>query len=439
MLEDLKKNIEQEKKTISELNSVEAYLQSVPKDKDFYIKSRDSLLHQLKILNNAVPELLKESSPFRVKLHAEESGTGRKILGKIRKAEKAEKTGKIGGRSNVVKMSYVSPSAKEKRFITIGKEHKKEFLQKLKLSESGLTGIKKTKAKSRSAVVRKPSVIAKMANRFFRKKAEKLTPKFSSLTEDLKKANIHFLTSTYLSIALFISVLAFIFGLLIYTVLLVFSLGNWIYFWIPFAAIALSLIGFYFYPSSEAGSVQKKISQELPFATIHMAAIAGSDIEPTKIFKIIAMSKEYLNVGKEIRKVINQTEIYGYDLVTSLKNVSKRTSNKKLSELFSGLATNISSGGELKSYLEKKAENYLLDYKLERRRYSDLAGTFMDIYISILIAAPLVLMMMFIVMNVAGLGLAGLTITSLLAISIGVVILINIIFLIILNFKQPKV
>jgi hypothetical protein len=63
----------------------------------------------------------------------------------------------------------------------------------------------------------------------------------------------------------------------------------------------------------------------------------------------------------------------------------------------------------------------------------------MDIYISILIAAPLVLMMMFIIMNVAGLSLAGLSINTLLIISIGGVVLINIIFLIILSIKQPKV
>ncbi|MBU3923803.1 MAG: type II secretion system F family protein, partial [Nanoarchaeota archaeon] len=178
---------------------------------------------------------------------------------------------------------------------------------------------------------------------------------------------------------------------------------------------------------------------ELPFVTIHMAAISGSDIEPTKIFKIILRSEEYPNVAKEIKKVIVQTDIYGYDLVTSLKNVSMKTSNKKLGELLSGLATNISTGGALKNYLEKRAEDFLLDYKLEREQYSDLAGTFMDVYISILIAAPLVLMMMFIVMNVSGLGTSGLGITALLSLSIVGIVIVNIIFIVVLNLKQPKV
>ena len=170
-----------------------------------------------------------------------------------------------------------------------------------------------------------------------------------------------------------------------------------------------------------------------------MAAIAGSNITPVKIFKIVAASSEYPSIGSEMKKVIVQIEVYGYDIVTSLKNVAKRSSNKRLSELFSGLATNISSGGALKNYLEKKSQSFLVDYRLERQKYSALAGTFMDVYISILIAAPLVLMMMFIVMNVAGLGMGGLGIIQLMSIAIGAIVVVNIIFIVVLNMKQPRV
>jgi len=68
-----------------------------------------------------------------------------------------------------------------------------------------------------------------------------------------------------------------------------------------------------------------------------------------------------------------------------------------------------------------------------------LAGTFMDVYISILIAAPLVLMMMFIVMDVAGLGLGGLDIMTLLMLSVVAIVIVNIIFIIVINMKQPRV
>ena len=415
MLDDLKKNLEQEKKIVADMRAIEIGMLGDASHADFYNSSLRALAEQLVLLNKAVPDLLKESSP---------------IVGKLPLFAKKKAT---------VRMSYVSPATKEKRFVTINKNDKREFLKKLKMSEGALVGIKKMKAKSSVTTVSKPSFYAKISNRFFRDVSDRLASQFDSLAKDLKKANIRFLLSSYLSMAIMTMTLAFVVGVVVFVVLMVFSLSNWMYFVLPYGLAGLALAGFYLYPASAASSVQKSISQELPFATIHMAAIAGSDIEPTKIFKIIATSREYPNIGREIRKVLTQIDVYGYDLVTALKNVALRTSNKKLAELFSGLATNISSGGALKNYLEKKAENFLNDYRLERQKYSNLAGTFMDVYISILIAAPLVLMMMFIVMNVAGLGMGGLSITTLLMLSIVGVVIVNIIFIVVLNMKQPKV
>jgi archaeal flagellar protein FlaJ len=428
MFEDLKKNLEQEKKIVLDMHSIQISMQNDASNKEFYVSSLRALASQLVLLNKAVPGLLKEWSPIS------------KFAGKSVKPGKIiKKKAAVVPKKDTVKMSYVSPATKEKRYITINKTDKKEFLKKLKLSEGALVGIKKMKAKGSGVVISKPSSYARISNKLFRKTSDKLTPQFSSLSKDLKKANIRFLLSSYLSMAIMSAVLAFIIGFLVFAVLLIVSLSNWMYFFLPFGFMGLALSAFYLYPASAASSVQKKISSELPFATIHMAAIAGSNIEPTEIFKIIAMSSEYPNIGKEIRKIITQVEVYGYDLVTSLKNVASRTSNKKLAELFSGLATNISTGGALKNYLEKKSENFLMDYRLERQKYSDLAGTFMDVYISILIAAPLVLMMMFIVMNVAGLGMGGLGITTLLVLSIVGIVVVNIIFIVVLNMKQPKV
>ena len=419
MFEDLKKNLEQEKKIVMDMHSIQVSMQSDATNQAFYVSSLNALAEQLVLLNNMVPELLKEGSP--IKKFAE--GTGEKI-------SKSPLT---------VRISYVSPSTKEKRYVTINEQDKKEFLKKLKLSEDALAKVGKIKEKSSGAVANKSNSYARTSNKFFRIYSEKLASQFSDLSKDLKKANINFLLSSYLSMAMMSMAIAFVVGFLIFGVLLIFSLSNWMYFTLPFGLSGLVLAAFYFYPAGEANSVQKKISQEIPFATIHMSAIAGSNIEPVKIFRIVASSEEYPNIGKEIRKIITQIDIYGYDLVTSLKNVAGRTSNKKLSELFSGLATNISTGGALKSYLEKKSENFLVDYRLERQKYTDLAGTFMDVYISILIAAPLVLMMMFIVMNVAGLGMEGLSIMTLLMLSVFGIVVVNIIFLVVLNMKQPNV
>lgn len=414
MLEELKKNIEQEKRIILDISSVIENMKLG--DKNFYMSSLNALISQLRIINNTIPALLNEVSPVK-SLNPQENKTPP---------------------PNIVKLTYVSPITKETRFITVNKQDKDSFIKELQISESGLSGIKKLQAKKEIKLEAKPSSLANISSRIFSKTSEKLARQIPDIGDDLKKANIRFLASAYISVALFVSLIAFFLSLIIMAALIIFANISLIWALTPLAVIFLTLTSFYFYPSIEKGSVQKKIMQELPFATIHMSAIAGSNVEPTKILKIIANSSEYPNVGMEIRKVINQTEFYGYDLVTALKNSSKQTSNTKLAELFSGLATNISSGGSLGNYLEKKSQNFMTDYKLERQKYNDLAGTFMDVYISILITAPLILMMMFIVMNISGLGIGNLSLTALLMLSIAGVVFINIIFMVVLEMKQPK-
>ncbi len=420
--EDLKKNLEQEKQIVQDMAYLLAQTKNlVGEEKRFYLNSIMAFKKQLEILNDAIPNLLNEISPV-------------KKLPVVEKSEEPEK--KIEKKSDIVRLSYISPATKEKKFITINKKDKERLIKEISVSETALKRLKKTEEEKGIGGV-KASKIIRISNIIFGKFSEKIATKFTGVKDDLRKAQMRILISAYISVALFVSSLIFLLSLLVFVILTIINSRFLIWIWVPFLLFAFSLIAFYFYPAIEKSSVQKKISEELPFAAIYMAAIAGSNIEPTKIFRIIGNSKDYPHVGFEIKRMLHQIDIYGYDLVSALRNAAERTSNKKLSELFSGLATNIVSGGSLKAYLEKNAENYLLDYKLERQKAAAVAATFMDIYISVLIAAPLVLMMMFIVMNLTGLNI-GLSIDAILTLSVGAIVLINIIFLIVLQIKQPS-
>ncbi|MGC9309175.1 MAG: type II secretion system F family protein [Candidatus Nanoarchaeia archaeon] len=385
MLKELKNNLKQEKEIVSQLQKIYSSIEDNPASREKYLPQIKSLLRQMKMLNDAVPGLLKTIKPYKALSEQKQKG--------------------FESINNV----------------TINKKDGGKYLGEVTNQQN------------------KANLFIRFANKLFFNVSRKLAPRFSSLKEDLRKANIALLVNTYISLGLFSSLCMFILGLIGFFIFLIFDISFIRYVWVVFLLPLLVLVGFYLYPASERSAAKKKISQELPFVTIHMAAIAGANIEGSKIFRIIANSKEYPNVGKEMKKILAQLDLYGYDLVTSLRNVASNTSSNKLSELLNGLATNISSGGGLKEYLQEKSRTYLNDYRLERQRYSSVAGTFMDIYISVLIAAPLVLMMMFIVMNVSGLQIASLTLPVLLFISVGAVVLINIIFLFILHLKQPGI
>lgn len=79
----------------------------------------------------------------------------------------------------------------------------------------------------------------------------------------------------------------------------------------------------------------------------------------------------------------------------------------------------------------------LLEYRLEREKYTKSAETFMDIYISIVIAAPMILLLLLVMISVSGIQI-GLGISQLSIVIVGAVALINLIFLAFLQLKQPK-
>ena len=139
-------------------------------------------------------------------------------------------------------------------------------------------------------------------------------------------------------------------------------------FWIPLMLPIVTFIMLYLYPSLERKSSSSKIDQELPFAVIHMGAISGSGMAPAQIFKVIGTSEDYPNLRKEIRKVLNQINLYGYDLVNALSNAARSAPSEKLKELFNGVATTIHSGGSLKEFFEKRGETLLVNYRLEEEK-----------------------------------------------------------------------
>ena len=68
-----------------------------------------------------------------------------------------------------------------------------------------------------------------------------------------------------------------------------------------------------------------------------------------------------------------------------------------------------------------------------------MAELFMDIYISVLITGPLILMILFMVMNLGNFQLGGLSMNMLFILTVGIVTVANIIFIILLDIKQPKI
>jgi len=385
---EIKNNLNTEREIISNLKEL---LEERKKSgqKEFFNRAIVAMLKELDILNKSIPDLITER-----------------------------------------KVSQV-------RGVFVSSKEKEKLLQILDIEEDALKSLRKAsvvKQKKEEKVGAFPIIASKIfINLSFKLRENKF---FQDLNGDLRKSNNTLLLTTYISMMLFAALISLIVGILLSVLFIIQnSVG------IGIAVLFLPVVTFfalYFYPSSKVSSLRIAVDDELPFAIIHMSAISGSGVTPSQIFEIIAKSSDYPSVGSEMRKIVNQINLYGYSLVNSLRNIAKTTASSRLSELLNGIATTLASGGNLKDYLEKNAVDTLNDYKLRRRRYITISETYADIYTGLLIAAPLIFMLILVLVNVLGGEIGGLSPQTMAVLGIGALVVINIGFLVFLEISQPK-
>ncbi|MFH1801362.1 MAG: type II secretion system F family protein [archaeon] len=440
-LEKLQEILSKEQKVIKEIN------------KTFMELGRAENSEEKKLMNihlNSLKNLLQKTSREASEVLSRISlAKSLQISAKKTPEEHSEKTPEI-----LVKKIPEKPKAKKRTISSIYR--RENILKELgvsKLERETLKRLKKTEEKIVKKKLKKPSLYVKTASVFFSKYSKHLVNKktFSTLKRDLVKANLQFVPSAYISVILLTTLISFFASIFIFSFFLFFNLGGKYLvmraaedvssriikiFWILFLVPAGVFLFMCFYPSMERKSAETKINYELPFATIHMSSISGSMLDPSKIFSIIISTGEYPHVSKEFVKLINEINIYGYDLVSALRKVAFDCPSKKLTDLLNGLATTITSGGDLPTFFEKRAQSLLFEHRLEREKYTKSAETFMDIYISVVIAAPMILMLLLMMMKISGLGVS-LSTSMITMIMVAGVSMINILFLIFLYLKQP--
>ncbi len=433
--ETMLKSIEDQKKAILEIEKLKGDLETVS-DED----EKNMIQSQLKLINDKIVEL---NSKIKTKLNEITFSSPLKMQKEIIVEEKEDE--KNDEEKEINKLKSEGGKIFSLKEISPG-ELEKETLRRLKKSKE-----KEEKKKE----VKTASNYSKISSLLFSNVSRKLLGKesFRSMENQLVKANLDFTPVGYISVILLTTLLSGIVGGFLFLFFLFFNFEATLpiitratetvnirffkVFWILFVVPIGTFFIMYIYPSLEKKSAEFKIDTELPFATIHMSAISGSMINPIKIFEIIISTNEYPALEKEFKKMINEINLYGYDLVSALKNTAKNSPSKKLGELLNGLVTTINSGGDLPKFFEKRAETLLFNYRLEQQKSAKAAETFMDIYISLVIAAPMILMLLMMIMKISGLGIAMSIMTIALMIIMGVII-INIILLTFLQIKRNK-
>jgi pilus assembly protein TadC len=268
---------------------------------------------------------------------------------------------------------------------------------------------------------------------------------FKQLYHSLRLANVSILSNTYTNMMVLSTfivtglgfVLSFLFSIIMNPILPT-AIANGIFFSIMSGAI--TFVGFLSYPHYKIKKREQDIKTNLPFAIDHMSAVVSSGVAPAAMFKLIVSSKEYGEITKEIEKVVEYIDLFGYDLLTAIETVAQLSPSDDLKEFFEGFISTVESGGDLKSYLREKAEGTMVQYKLERQKYTDIISTFSDVYTGIMVASPLFFVAALSLISILGGGVGGVDINIIVVLGTYVFIpVLNGLFMIFIELSQPNV
>jgi flagellar protein FlaJ len=273
--------------------------------------------------------------------------------------------------------------------------------------------------------------------------AEPVLHHFEDLRPNLLKSGIKITLRSYVSLMIFLPAIAFILPF-------AFSLTLGVLLRAGFAGVllvglaigllcaAVSFTALYSYPSIKAGSRSQEIERELPFAVSHMAVLASAGIPPERIFRSV-ITVESGVLTNDLKDVVRDVDLLGKDIISALEAAADRSPSKEFSELSEGLIATVVSGGELRRYLYDKAKSLMEMKRIKGKELGEKLSIVGEMYVTMLVVFPLVLIIMFTVMASVSSTLAGISILMFMYLLAYILVpLMSVAVMVLLDSMMPK-
>lgn len=216
-------------------------------------------------------------------------------------------------------------------------------------------------------------------------------PLIEKLDFYLYSANMKFSLKQYIAISTVITLLVFIFGMVLFTagysmlklnifltlVLVIVSS----FFMAIFALVIVLLI-----PSNKAKARGSDITTELPFALRHMSTELKAGLGLYRTLQTIA-SADYGVLSEEFSRTINEVE-EGTDTKDALKHMAARVQSKELSNALIHIVRALKTGGNLSEVMNDIAKDVAFSVQTNIRDFAEKMNFFGVVFIFFVIVGP---------------------------------------------------
>ena len=162
----------------------------------------------------------------------------------------------------------------------------------------------------------------------------------------------------------------------------------------------LTYLVFMLYPGLEAGNRRRNIDASLPYAINYITSMSTAGITPAEVFRLLGSSTIYGQSAVEARYIAREIDIFGRDLIDSLRLVSSSTPSRRMKEFLQGTMASVSSGGNITEYFRTKAEQYALENRQSQKMFLETLALVSESYVTAMVAGTLFLIILQSIMSV---------------------------------------
>jgi len=161
-------------------------------------------------------------------------------------------------------------------------------------------------------------------------------------------------------------------------------------------------IAFIAYPLVRSIQRGREVDANLVYTTGYMAILAAGDLTIERIFERVAEVEPHDAVRELAGRLLTDVRMFGSDVASSLNNIALRSPSQYFSKLLAAIINTARTSGDLKSLLKFETERLLHAKREQLKKTLNNLAVLGEIYITSLVMAPILFIVMLTILSVMG-------------------------------------
>lgn len=183
---------------------------------------------------------------------------------------------------------------------------------------------------------------------------------------------------------------------------------------VSLVVVSLVAVANLYFPIYQRGTRKSKLEDNLVYSLSYMAVLSASGMPIERILNRLYEIEEDSPLKDLSKKFIINTSVFGYDVLSALRDLSDRSPSSVFSKIVYSIRTSVYTSGDLETILTYEFERQLQGKKEALKKMLGSLVYIGELYVTMMVVAPILFILMLTILSViGGRGLGGSSILQL--------------------------